>query len=98
MDPDGKISHAQLSIGDGAVVLGAARVGTGFATPDLVEFRPPRPNEVSQSLNVRVEDVNRHFEQAKRFGARILSPPTDYPYGERQYTAEDFGWPPVDVQ
>ena len=87
--PDGKPGHAQLSIGDGAVVLGAARIGTGFATPDLVEFRPPRPNEVSQSLNVRVEDVDSHFEQARDFGARILSPPTDYPFGERQYTAED---------
>ena len=30
-------------------------------------------------------------EQASRAGARILSPPTDYPYGERQYTAEDIG-------
>jgi uncharacterized glyoxalase superfamily protein PhnB len=88
--PDGKAGHAQLSIGDGAVVLGAARVGTGFATPDRVEFRTPRPNEVSQSLNVRVEDVDRHFEQARRFGARILNPPTDYPFGERQYTAEDL--------
>ena len=24
-------------------------------------------------------------------GARILQPPTDFPYGERQYTAEDLG-------
>jgi uncharacterized glyoxalase superfamily protein PhnB len=39
---------------------------------------------------VRVEDVDSHFEQARDFGARILSPPTDYPFGERQYTAEDL--------
>jgi len=38
---------------------------------------------------VRVEDADRHREQAEREGARIVSPPTDYPYGERQYTAED---------
>jgi uncharacterized glyoxalase superfamily protein PhnB len=88
--PDGKPGHAQLSYGDGAVVLGPARVGTGFATPDRVEFRTPRPNEVSQSVNVRVENVDRHFEHAKQFGARILSPPADYPFGERQYTAEDL--------
>jgi uncharacterized glyoxalase superfamily protein PhnB len=39
---------------------------------------------------VRVDDADRHHEQAVRNGARILSPPTDYPYGERQYTAEDL--------
>jgi uncharacterized glyoxalase superfamily protein PhnB len=87
--PDGKVGHAQLSIGGGSILLGPQRVGTGFATPDRVEFRPPHPHEVNQSVNVRVEDVDRHFEHAKRFGARILNPPTDYPYGERQYSAED---------
>jgi uncharacterized glyoxalase superfamily protein PhnB len=87
---DGNVGHAQLSIGDGAIVLGPQRVGTGFAEPDSVEFRPPRPDEVSQSISVRVEDVDRHFEHARQYGARILSPPTDYPYGERQYTAEDL--------
>jgi uncharacterized glyoxalase superfamily protein PhnB len=38
---------------------------------------------------VRVEDADSHHERAARHGARILSPPADYPYGERQYTAED---------
>jgi uncharacterized glyoxalase superfamily protein PhnB len=40
---------------------------------------------------VRVDDADRHHAQAARYGARILNPPTDYPYGERQYTAEDPG-------
>jgi uncharacterized glyoxalase superfamily protein PhnB len=38
-----------------------------------------------------VEDADRHREQAAKAGARILSEPTDYPYGERQYSAEDPG-------
>jgi uncharacterized glyoxalase superfamily protein PhnB len=38
---------------------------------------------------VRVEDADAHHERAAREGARIVSPPTDYPFGERQYTAED---------
>jgi uncharacterized glyoxalase superfamily protein PhnB len=42
------------------------------------------------SVMVRVEDVDAHFEQARRHGARIPQPPADYPYGERQYTAEDL--------
>jgi uncharacterized glyoxalase superfamily protein PhnB len=40
---------------------------------------------------VRLADADRHHEHAKQAGARIISPPTDYPYGERQYTAEDLG-------
>ncbi|HET9808982.1 MAG TPA: VOC family protein [Candidatus Limnocylindria bacterium] len=40
---------------------------------------------------MRVADADRHHEQAKRSGAKILHPPTDQPYGERQYSAEDLG-------
>jgi uncharacterized glyoxalase superfamily protein PhnB len=43
------------------------------------------------SILVRVDDVDAHFEHAKRSGARIINPPADYPYGERQYVAEDLG-------
>ena len=77
--PDGSVSHAQLAIKEGAVMLG--RQGG--------EFRPPRPGEVSQYVVVHVEDVEGHFEHARQRGARILKPPTDMPFGERQYTAED---------
>jgi uncharacterized glyoxalase superfamily protein PhnB len=40
---------------------------------------------------VRVDEVHRHFERARDRGALIVDPPTDYPYGERQYTVEDLG-------
>ncbi len=43
------------------------------------------------SVMVRVEDVHQHFRHTGRRGARIVRPPTDYPYGERQYTVEDLG-------
>jgi len=78
--PDGRIMHAQLSIGEGAVMLGALGA----------EFKPPHSNAVNQYVIVRVEDVNRHFEQAKRFGARIVQTPSDMPFGERVYTAKDL--------
>ena len=47
-------------------------------------------NPVTHQVQVRVDDADRHHEQAKRSGARILQPPTDYPYGERQYSALDL--------
>jgi uncharacterized glyoxalase superfamily protein PhnB len=86
---DGVVGHAQVSTGDGAVMLGVSRAEAGSASTGRVEFRPPRLNEVSHSVTVRVEDVDAHHERARAFGARIISPPATYPFGERQYTAED---------
>ena len=42
-------------------------------------------------LLVRVEDADAHRAQAAAAGAWILDEPTDHPYGERQYNAEDPG-------
>ena len=39
---------------------------------------------------VRVENVKAHCQRAREHGARILMEPTDFEYGERQYTAEDL--------
>jgi uncharacterized glyoxalase superfamily protein PhnB len=39
---------------------------------------------------VRVENTDDYHERALRCGARILRPPTDYPYGERKYEVEDL--------
>lgn len=47
-------------------------------------------NPSASSLSVRVDDIDNHYEHARRAGARVISPPADYPYGERQYTAEDL--------
>jgi uncharacterized glyoxalase superfamily protein PhnB len=40
---------------------------------------------------VRVDDADAHHAQAVAAGAEILDPPSDYPYGERQYGALDLG-------
>jgi hypothetical protein len=37
-----------------------------------------------------VDGVDAHYETATAYGARILNPPTTYPFGERQYTAIDL--------
>jgi uncharacterized glyoxalase superfamily protein PhnB len=71
--------RAQLVFGDGAVILTAGRTERRAADDD------------THAVHVRVADADRHHEQAKRSGARILQPPTDFPYGERQYSALDLG-------
>jgi uncharacterized glyoxalase superfamily protein PhnB len=66
--------RVQLNVGDGAVMLG----DTGSEPPGI------------RSVIVRVEDAHSHCDRARRHGATILKPPTDHPYGERQYNAQDF--------
>jgi uncharacterized glyoxalase superfamily protein PhnB len=76
----GEDHRSQLSFGDGAVIIGDVRG----------DRRPPRPGDVSHSVMVRVDDAHEHCQRARDHGARILMEPTDHPYGERQYNAEDF--------
>ena len=47
------------------------------------------------SVMVRVDDSRAHCERARAHGGRILLEPTDFDYGERQFTAQDpagHGW------
>lgn len=71
--------RVQLNVGDGAVIVRELRVG---------EFNVPIG--VGCSVTIRVEDVDAHCERAKARGARVTEGPVTYPYGERQYTTEDF--------
>ena len=76
---DGTVSHAQLAVAEGAIMLGR-RGGP---------FHPPRPGETSQYVVIHVADVDGHYERAMLFGAKVLAPPADMPFGERQYSALD---------
>jgi uncharacterized glyoxalase superfamily protein PhnB len=76
----GEDHRSQLRFGDGAVIVGDVRH----------DRRAPREGEVTHSVVVRVEDARAHCEHARANGARILMEPTDFEYGERQYTAQDI--------
>jgi cystathionine gamma-synthase len=67
--------RAQLAFGESAVAITESRTSKVPAGP--------------QAVIVRVADVDAHHEHARRRGARVLAAPRDFPYGERQYTAED---------
>jgi uncharacterized glyoxalase superfamily protein PhnB len=75
----GENHRSQLSIGDGAVIIGDVRG----------ERRPPRAGEVTHSVMVRVDDVLGHYEHSRAEGAGIVAEPSDFEFGERQYTAKD---------
>jgi uncharacterized glyoxalase superfamily protein PhnB len=72
-----RIGHhrAQLSFGEGSLVVTQRSGGS----------------DASFSVMVRVDEIDNHYERVKQAGARIVSAPADYPYGERQYTVEDPG-------
>jgi uncharacterized glyoxalase superfamily protein PhnB len=76
----GENHRAQLRVGDGAVIVGDVRD----------DRRPPRSGESTHSVMVRIQDAHAHCERARAHGARILTEPTDWEYGERQYEAEDL--------
>jgi PhnB protein len=69
--------RAQLSFGEGTIVVTEPR--TSKALPGR------------QSVLVRVQDADAHHAHAREAGAKIIQEPKDFPYGERQYTAEDLG-------
>jgi uncharacterized glyoxalase superfamily protein PhnB len=73
--------RAQLVVGAGAVIVNKRR-----AQPDGSVLAVS-----GHEIMVRVADVASHFQRAQAHGARILQAPTDFPYGERQYSVEDPG-------
>jgi len=78
--PDGIVAHAEMELADGVIQLG--RPGPEYRNPKHL-------GAVTQNVYVYVDDVDKHFERARRAGAVILVEPTDQFYGDRRYGAED---------
>ena len=78
--PDGKIAHAEMTLGDGLVMMGC---------PGAEYQNPKRLGQTTQSLSVYVDDVDAHCARAKKAGASIVDEPADQFYGDRRYGAED---------
>jgi uncharacterized glyoxalase superfamily protein PhnB len=71
--------RVQLTYGNGAVIL---------VNGDDVDAEAAA--RATHSVLVRVDDADAHYERARAAGAKISSPPTTYPFGERQYSAHDL--------
>jgi PhnB protein len=79
---DGKPFHAELTVDkDGVLMMGCPGP----------EYRNPRDlGHVTQSLYVRVDDVDALFARATSAGAKVIEPPADQEYGDRRCAVEDF--------
>ena len=82
--PDGKIGHAELRIGDSAIMM-ASPCGE-------MAFGSPGKDHTSVALHLYVHDVDTQFAQAIKAGGTSISEPKDQFYGDRSGTLKDpFG-------
>jgi uncharacterized glyoxalase superfamily protein PhnB len=70
--------------------IGSHRIQLTFGDGSMVAISS-NDSDKSCSMMVHVEDLDRTYQQAKSMGARIINPPADYPFGERQCTLGDIG-------
>ena len=91
--PDGRVAHAELTYGDGLVMVGEA------ARTEKYPYRRS-PGQAgganTQNLTVYVDDVELHHRRAREAGARIVSAPETVDYGpehwaDRAYQCADRG-------
>lgn len=73
--------RARVAYGNGIVIVADATHGR----------KAPGQTDKSHSVMVQVEDAGAHYAHTRQCGAKILSTPTNYQYGERQYSVEDLG-------
>lgn len=81
-DDQGRCIHGEVQAGDGVIWLHQVSPEFGLASPQAL-------GAATGTTAVMVEDVDAHHRQALDEGAEILYPPTDQPYGYREYSARD---------
>jgi uncharacterized glyoxalase superfamily protein PhnB len=79
---DGTVLHAEISFGNGSVMVGSA--GRGGVFSEAMSGAGPA------GVYVVVSDVDAHCARARQAGAEILMEPTDQDYGSRDYMARDL--------
>jgi PhnB protein len=83
--PDGRVGHAELSIGDSVIMLADEFPDMGVRGPKSVGGSPV-------TIHVYVENVDDTFDRAVKAGASVLRPVEDKFYGDRGGEFEDpFG-------
>ena len=83
--PDGRIGHAEIKIGDAPIML-------ADEFPDMNVRSPKSYGGSPVSIHLYVEDVDAFAEQATSAGAKLVRPVADQFYGDRNCQLEDpFG-------
>ncbi len=80
--PDGRIGHAELTLGTGLITL-------GLISEPVKDGRPPTRSTLTTMTLVFVDDVNAAVERALAAGGELIDPSTDQPWGLRQAIVAD---------
>jgi PhnB protein len=84
-EPNGKIGHAEMKIGDAVIML-------ADEYPDHGAISPQSLGGTAVTIHLYVGDVDALVTRAGAAGAKIERPPTDEFYGDRSATLSDpFG-------
>ncbi len=84
-DPEGRIGHAELQVGDSLIMLADEYPEMGIRGPKAVGGTPV-------TISIYVEDVDDVFDRAVELGAKAVRPVEDQFYGDRSGQFEDpFG-------
>jgi PhnB protein len=84
-DPQGKVGHAEIKIGDSVIMLADEHPAMGYRGPRSL-------GGSSVSILLYLEDVDGVFERAVKAGAKAQRPVMNQFYGDRSGTLEDpFG-------
>lgn len=81
-DPNGKIGHAELQLGDGVIMLADEYPDMGIRGPAAYGGSPV-------TISVYVEDVDEVFQKAIDAGAKTIQELTNQFYGDRSGQFED---------
>ena len=82
---DGTIAHAQLTLGNGMIMLGSAREGE---FDDIVGPSSPE-GTLTQSAYIVVNDIHALYERVKAAGANIVMELTEQHYGGSLFAVRD---------
>ena len=77
LGPDETVMHAEMSFAGGMIMIGTS--------PDKQRGETPPEH----GIYVCVDDVDAHYERAKKAGAQIVYGPEDTEFGTRRYRVQD---------
>ena len=84
-ETDGSIAHAQLTLGNGMIMLGSVK----DSEYSKLLVRPADAGGVTMSVYIVVDDTDAHFARARAAGVAIIREPVTQDYGGRDYTCKD---------
>lgn len=84
--PDGRIGHAEIQIGDSIIMM-------ADENPGIQAFAPAHYGGSPVSLLIYTKDCDALYKQAIAAGAKSVREPADQFYGDRMASVEDpFGY------